>query len=101
MERYRKGEMGVVEVKIQTVEQIYGLVWAAVANKQPMRAIYKDLPRLFCAHRLGRNQAGQRRVLCYQFQPEVLQLQGWSFGRVSGWDFAGCLYSASVNSPPR
>ena len=59
--------MGVVEAKIQTVEDIYGLVWAAVANKQPMRAIYKDLPRLFCPHRLGRNQAGQRRVLCYQY----------------------------------
>jgi hypothetical protein len=59
--------MGVVEAKIQTVEDIYGLVWAAVANKRPMRAMYKDLPRLFCPHRLGRNQAGQRRVLCYQY----------------------------------
>src|SRR5205085_4269639 len=32
---------------------------------------------------------------------EVLQLQGWAFGRVSGWDFAGHLYSASASSPPR
>jgi len=31
--------MGVVEAKIQTVEDIYGLVWAAVANRQPMKAI--------------------------------------------------------------
>jgi hypothetical protein len=59
--------MGVVEAKIQTVEDIYRLVWAAVANKRPMGAMYKDLPRLFCPHRLGRNQAGQRRVLCYQY----------------------------------
>jgi hypothetical protein len=62
--------MGVVEAKIQTVEEIYRLVWAAVANKQPVKAIYKDLPRLFCPHRLGRNQAGQIRVLCYQYGGE-------------------------------
>ena len=62
--------MGVVEAKIQPVEDIYRLIWAAVANKQPMRAIYKDRPRLFCPHRLGRNQAGQRRVLCYQYGGE-------------------------------
>jgi hypothetical protein len=62
--------MGVVEVKIQTVEDIYRLVWAAVANKKPMRAIYKERPRLLCPHRLGRNQAGQRRVLCYQYGGE-------------------------------
>ncbi len=62
--------MDVVEAKIQTVEEIYRLVWAAVANKQPMSAIYKERPRLFCPHRLGRNQAGQRRVLCYQYGGE-------------------------------
>lgn len=62
--------MGVIEAKIQTVEEIYRLVWAAVANKQPMTAIYKERPRLFCPHRLGRNQAGQLRVLCYQYGGE-------------------------------
>jgi hypothetical protein len=62
--------MGVVEAKIQTVDEIYRLVWAAVANKRPMSAIYKERPRLFCPHRLGRNQAGQRRVLCYQYGGE-------------------------------
>ena len=51
--RYREGEMGVVEAKIQTVEDMYRLLWTAVANKQPISAIYKDLPRLFCPHRLG------------------------------------------------
>ena len=62
--------MAVVEAKIQTVEDIYRLVWTAVANKRCLRAIYKELPRLFCPHRLGRNQAGQLRVLCYQFGGE-------------------------------
>jgi len=62
--------MGVVEARIQTVEDIYRLVWAAVANRQPIRAIYKERPRLLCPHRLGRNEAGQRRVLCYQYGGE-------------------------------
>jgi hypothetical protein len=62
--------MGVVEAKIQTVEDIYRLVWTAIASKQPIGAIYKDRPRLFCPHRLGRNRAKQLRVLCYQFGGE-------------------------------
>lgn len=62
--------MAVVEAKIQTVEEIYRLVWTAVANKQPIRAIYKERLRLFCPHRLGRNQADQCRVLCYQYGGE-------------------------------
>src|SRR5712692_7026060 len=62
--------MGVVEAKIQTVEDIYRLVWTAVAKKRPMAAIYKKRLRLFCPHRLGRNRAGQLRVLCYQYSGE-------------------------------
>jgi hypothetical protein len=62
--------MGVVTAKIQTVEDIYQLVWTAIASKQPISAIYKDLPRLFCPHRLGRNRAEQLRVLCYQYGGE-------------------------------
>jgi hypothetical protein len=58
--------MSVVEAKIQTVAEMYRLIWIAIANKQPIRAIYKDLPRLFCPHRLERNRLGQARVLCYQ-----------------------------------
>jgi hypothetical protein len=42
----------------------------AIANKQPIRAIYKGLPRLVCPHRLGRNRLGQPRVLCYQYGGE-------------------------------
>jgi hypothetical protein len=62
--------MGVVEAKIQTVEDMYRLLWTAIANKQPISAIYKSRPRLFCPHRLGRNQAKQLRVLCYQYGGE-------------------------------
>jgi len=62
--------MGVVEAKIQTVENIYRLIWTAASHKQPVRAMYKDLHRLFCPHRLGRNRAGKLRVLCYQYGGE-------------------------------
>src|SRR6516164_10090325 len=62
--------MSVVEAKIQTVEDMYRLIWTAVANKQPISAIYKGRYRLFCPHRLGRNRLGERRVLCYQYGGE-------------------------------
>jgi hypothetical protein len=62
--------MGIVEAKIQTVEDIYRLIWTATAHKRPVRAMYKDLPRLFCPHRLGRNRLGQLRALCYQYGGE-------------------------------
>jgi hypothetical protein len=58
--------MAVVEAKIQTVEDIYRLIWTAVASKRPITAVYKGRTRLFCPHRLGRNQHGEYRVLCYQ-----------------------------------
>jgi hypothetical protein len=50
--------MGVVRAQIQTVEEIYRLVWTAVANKQPIEASYQGRYRLFCLHRLGRNREG-------------------------------------------
>ena|ERR1700756_5676648 len=59
--------MGVVRAQIQTVEEIYQLVWTGVANKQPIEANYQGRYRLFCPHRLGRNREGQLRVLCYQY----------------------------------
>ena len=59
--------MRVVEARIQTVEDMYRLIWTAIANKQPINAIYKERKRLFCPHRLGRNRWGQLRVLCYQY----------------------------------
>jgi hypothetical protein len=62
--------MGVVRAKIQTVADIYQLVWTAVATKRPIEARYQEHPRLFCPHRLGRNREGQLRVLCYQYGGE-------------------------------
>ena len=62
--------MGVVQAPIQTVEEIYRLVWTSVANKQPIEAMYQERHRLFCPHRLGRNREGRLRVLCYQYGGE-------------------------------
>ena len=62
--------MRVVEAQIQTVEEIYRLVWTAVANKQPIEAPYQGRLRLFCPHRLCRNRQGRFRVLCYQYGGE-------------------------------
>ena len=62
--------MGVIQAKIQTVEDIYRLVRTAVVNKDPIRATYHDRDRWFCPHRLGRNNEGQGRVLCYQYAGE-------------------------------
>jgi hypothetical protein len=62
--------MEIVEAKIQTVEDIYRLVWTAIANKQPIRAVYKERARLLCPHRLGRNRVDELRVLCYQYGGE-------------------------------
>lgn len=62
--------MSVVEARIQTVEDMYRLIWTAIANKRPISAVYKELSRLFCPHRLGRNRLGQPRVLCYQYGGE-------------------------------
>ena len=58
--------MRVVQARIQTVEDIYRVIWEAIAGKRPVRAIYKERPRVFCPHRLGRNRLGEMRVLCYQ-----------------------------------
>ena len=62
--------MSFVEAKIQTVEDMYRRIWTAIEKRQPISAVYKDLPRLFCPHRLGRNRLGQPRVLCYQYGGE-------------------------------
>ncbi|HEY6369255.1 MAG TPA: hypothetical protein VIX37_01635 [Candidatus Sulfotelmatobacter sp.] len=57
-----------MRAKIQTVEDVYRLVWTAVVNKRPIEAIYERRRRLFCP--LGRNRAGELRVLCYQYGGE-------------------------------
>jgi hypothetical protein len=62
--------MSVVRAKIQTVEDIYQLIWSAVASRRPIEARYHKRHRLFCPHRLGRNRGGELRVLCYQYGGE-------------------------------
>ena len=41
-----------------------------MVGKRPIRATYHGRDRWFCPHRLGRNQQGQVRVLCYQYAGE-------------------------------
>jgi hypothetical protein len=62
--------VGVVEAKIQTVEDIYRLIRVAVTARRGISAVYAGHLRLLCPHRLGRNHAGQLRVLCYQYGGE-------------------------------
>jgi hypothetical protein len=62
--------MGVVQARIQTVEDIYRLVRTAVVGKRSIRASYHGRDRWFCPHRLGRNHEGQMRVLSYQYAEE-------------------------------
>ena len=50
--------MRVVQAQIQPVEEIYRLVWTAVENRQPNRGDVSERSRLFCPHRLGRNDKG-------------------------------------------
>ena len=61
---------GYCPAKIETVADIYQVVWTAVATKRPIEARYQEHPRLFCPHRLGRNREGQLRVLRYQYGGE-------------------------------
>ena len=56
--------------KAGELEAVYRAVYAAIRNRRPIAALYKELPRLFCPHRLGRNSKGQLRVLCYQYGGE-------------------------------
>ena len=60
----------VVRAKIQTIEDMYRLIRTAVTARRAISARYDRLPRLLCPHRLGRNSAGQARVLCYQYGGE-------------------------------
>lgn len=62
--------MGVVRAPIQTVEDIYRLVWMSMESKKPIEASYDGRPRLLCPHRVGRNSKGELRVLCYQYGGE-------------------------------
>jgi hypothetical protein len=59
--------MPVIEANIQTVEDIYRTIWTAISERRPIAALYGGHQRFMCPHRLGRNHAGQLRVLCYQY----------------------------------
>jgi hypothetical protein len=59
--------MTVIRANIQTVDDIYRLIWTAISTKHPIEAMYQGRRRLLCPHRLGRNRNGALRVLCYQF----------------------------------
>jgi len=68
--------MTLIRANIQTVNDIYRLVWTAVSKKQPIEARYAGVPDA-CPHRLGRNRFGERRVLYYQYESKrgILRLQ--------------------------
>ena len=51
-------------------EAVYRKVYMAIEDRRPISAVYHEVPRLFCPHRLGRNSKGQLRVLCYQYGGE-------------------------------
>ncbi|MEO7142871.1 MAG: hypothetical protein ABI165_05145 [Bryobacteraceae bacterium] len=67
---YGGQEMDVVEAKIQTVDDIYRVVWTAVSANRPIVAVYHGRGQFLCPHRLGRNTEGQLRVLCLRRQIE-------------------------------
>jgi hypothetical protein len=51
-------------------QTVYWKVYAAIEGRRLIAAVYHELPRLFCPHRLGRNGEGWFRVLCYQYGGE-------------------------------
>jgi hypothetical protein len=63
--------MRVIEAPIQTLEEIYKLIWTAVAKQEADQSpsTKGDLD-CFCPHRLGRNRQGQLRALGYQYGGE-------------------------------
>ena len=78
-------EMSPHSGRIQSVDEIYALLRAAGARKQPVAALYERHPRLFCPHLLGRSKQGRRNAFCYQFGgASVSGLRTVSAG-VGGW----------------
>jgi hypothetical protein len=55
---------------VQSLDEIRRLVQAAVVQRRPIAAVYKDVRRLFCPHVLGYNESNQYRVFCYQYGGE-------------------------------
>ena len=53
--------------ELQSLEDVHRVVFAAVAHRQPLAALYDGAPRLLCPHVLGYNEPGEYRVFCYQY----------------------------------
>ena len=66
------------------VSEIYELLRLAAVRRQPVAAIYDDLPRLLCPHVLGR-KSGRLHVFCYQFGGSSNSGLPMAPGRVGGW----------------
>ena len=47
-----------------TVSEIYALLRLAAARRQPVAAVYDDLPRLLCPHVLGRKSGRLHAFVC-------------------------------------
>jgi hypothetical protein len=56
--------------ELQSLEDVHRVVFAAVAHRQPLAALYDGAPRLLCPHVLGYNKPGEYRVFCYQYGGE-------------------------------
>ena len=56
--------------RTQSAEEIHDLIRAAVAQRRPIAALYKERNRLLCPHRLGWNKDGSPRLLSYQYGGE-------------------------------
>jgi hypothetical protein len=54
----------------QSAEEIARLVRTCILERKPLRVIYDGHERLLCPQMLGRNKAGQTRVLCLQIGGE-------------------------------
>ena len=56
--------------KLQSREEIYGLVFTAVCHRRPVAAVYDGTVRRLCPHVLGYDGLGEHRVFCYQYGGE-------------------------------
>src|SRR3954447_25635684 len=56
--------MRVVPAQIETVEEIYGVVWTAVANRRPIEAMYQIKAGLDCFVRIGWVGIGKGDLAC-------------------------------------
>ena len=58
---------GSAAARVQSLEEIYGLVRTAVVSRRSISVTYEGGRRWLCPHVLGHNTLGQHRVFCYQY----------------------------------